>query len=272
MLTDHVTVCGDDLERMRSGFAEIGLTTVYGGAHANGLTHMALGGFPDGSYLELIAPVPGAGVAKATGMMAGWMPLMCSNAGAGAWAIRVSGIHAKADDLRARGIVVEGPEGGGRKRPDGIQLQWETAVVGSSPAGSVLPFMIEDRTDRVLRVQPTQQPLRVNGVGAIVIAVRDLEASTALFRTAFDCLPPVQEEHEHWGMLAHFADTPIILASGVSPESPLNARIERFGEGPVAFLLSGKANQDAATESWFGSGVSWLPHARIGARIGIVSQ
>ena len=54
---DHVTVCGRDLDRMRQSFAERGLATEYGGPHANGLTHMALAGFDDGSYLELIAPL-----------------------------------------------------------------------------------------------------------------------------------------------------------------------------------------------------------------------
>ena len=130
MTIDHVTVCGDDLDRMRRAFAEIGLATEYGGAHANGLTHMAVAGFEDGSYLELIAPMTGADLTKAAGMMAGWLPLMTGNAGAGAWAMRASEIHERVEGLRARGIAVRGPEPGGRTRPDGTRLEWETAIVG----------------------------------------------------------------------------------------------------------------------------------------------
>jgi hypothetical protein len=53
---DHVTVAGDDLRRMQAALAAIGIATVYGGAHRDGATEMALVSFPDGSYLELIAP------------------------------------------------------------------------------------------------------------------------------------------------------------------------------------------------------------------------
>lgn len=52
---DHASVCGPDLEPMRQAFASVGLVTDYGGPHAS-VTHMALLGFEDGSYLELIAP------------------------------------------------------------------------------------------------------------------------------------------------------------------------------------------------------------------------
>jgi hypothetical protein len=41
---------------MRESFAAAGLETDYGGPHGNGGTQMALLGFNDGSYLELIAP------------------------------------------------------------------------------------------------------------------------------------------------------------------------------------------------------------------------
>src|SRR5262249_23926741 len=53
---DPVTVCRAALEAMRTAFASAGLASDYGGPHANDVTHMALIGFEDGSYLELIAP------------------------------------------------------------------------------------------------------------------------------------------------------------------------------------------------------------------------
>jgi hypothetical protein len=83
---DHVTVCGSDLEAMRRAFREVGLSTTYGGPHANGVTHMDLLAFEDGSYLELIAPM--AELRGASGMLSGWARLMEGDAGAGAWAVQ----------------------------------------------------------------------------------------------------------------------------------------------------------------------------------------
>jgi hypothetical protein len=269
---DHVTVCGDDLDRMRRGFAAIGLTTDYGGAHANGLTHMALAGFDDGSYLELIAPTPGAELTKANGMMADWMPLMTGNAGAGAWAIRASRIHERADELRSRGIAVRGPERGGRTRPDGIRLEWETAIVGAGPAGSVLPFMIEDRTERSLRVAASENRFGVMGVAGVVIGVRDLSQATELFRRAYGWEAPDLEEHPEFGSrLAHFQGTPVILGESLAGVTWLSERLAKFGEGPVAFLFSrpGEFREDPA---WFGKPVQWCPEQETGARMGVTRK
>src|SRR5580700_6156824 len=129
---DHVTVCGSDLEAMRRAFRDVGLSTTYGGPHADGVTHMDLLAFEDGSYLELIAPRAALGGA---GMMSGWARLMEGNAGAGAWAVQSPDIHAEARRLRNSGIEVRGPEAGGRKRPEGSALEWETAIVGPGAAG-----------------------------------------------------------------------------------------------------------------------------------------
>jgi len=262
---------------MQAGFAEAGLPTLYGGAHGNGLTHMALAGFEDGSYLELIAPLATASLAKASGMMAGWMPLMVGNAGPGAWAIRVSDIHAKAQELRARGMAVQGPEVGGRKRPDGIQLEWETALVGLLPAGSVLPFMIEDRSERSLRVQLLENTSGLRGIARVVIAVRELAVSEALFRRAY-IWPEARKftDAEFGARLAHFADTPVILAEPSGPHTRTAERLRGFGEGPMAFLFAGALNPSehipARLSSWFGDRIRWLPETIVGAQIGVIAR
>lgn len=270
MTIDHVTVCGHDLDRMRRGFAGVGLLTEYGGAHANGLTHMALAGFEDGSYLELIAPTRGADLTKARGMMAGWLPLMTGNAAAGAWAIRASGIQEQADELRARGIVVRGPEPGGRTRPDGVRLEWQTAIVGPEPAGSVLPFMIEDRSERCLRVRASANQLGVRGVAAVVLGVQDLPETTALFRRAFGWEAPAFEKHLESGVeLARFHGTPVILAEALASDSWISERLVKFGAGPVGFLLSRTAEFPEEVQ-WFGKRMRWCPEEETGARIGVI--
>jgi hypothetical protein len=276
---DHVTVCGSDLEAMRRAFRDVGLSTTYGGPHANGVTHMDLLAFEDGSYVELIAPLAAGGGAQ--GMMSGWAGLMEGNAGAGAWAVQSGDVHAEAARLRAAGIEVRGPEVGGRKRPDGLALQWETAIVGPDTAGSVLPFVIEDKTPRALRVPEasTFPGDSISGVAVVVLGVRDLDASVALFRTAYALEEPRPEAREDLGMtIAFFPGTPVMLASASKNDGWLADRIVRFGECPVAFLLE-TGDLDAATkryplgnpDAWFGRRLAWFDESRLlGTKLGVI--
>src|SRR6516164_3356549 len=123
MQVDHITVAGSGLADMRKMFADAGLPTEYGGRHSNGITEMALSSFPDGSYLELIAPVAGADPSPHY-----WGTFMKANAGPCAWAIR-GGVPAQLErssaGLKAAGVAVE-TEKAGRKRADGVDLKWET--------------------------------------------------------------------------------------------------------------------------------------------------
>ena len=52
---DHVVLVVLDLDAAVAEHRERGFTVTPGGEHAGGLTHNALVGFADGSYLELIA-------------------------------------------------------------------------------------------------------------------------------------------------------------------------------------------------------------------------
>jgi len=275
---DHVTICGSHLERMRADFAAIGLRTVYGGRHANGMTHMDLLTFPDGSYVELIAPF--ASLAGAGGMMSGWVKLMEGDAGSGAWAVRSTDIHAETSRLRSAGVEVRGPEVGGRQRTDGTQLEWETAMVGPGSAGSVLPFLIEDKTARDLRV-PDPPASEIEGVGAVVIGVRDLKVSIAVFQRAFGLKDASMEEHRDFGAtLAHFAHSPVILALPTNASSWLADRLDQFGECPAAFLLKASCEfptKDLQTTAksmhWFGTDVAFFDPQRLrGARIGLIRR
>lgn len=274
---DHVTICGRDLAQMRNSFAELGLATEYGGAHANGLTHMALAGFEDGSYLELIAPLNLSDLSvfnRATGMMTGWLPLMLGDAGPGAWAIRANRIHQVAERLRRKGIEVRGPERGGRRKPDGTKLEWETALLGTEPAGSLLPFMIEDYNDRDSRVGPftASREEGYRGIAAVIVAVEDLSGAVALFQSAFGGDAPSQMEDPRFeARIAHLFGTPVILASPLHPSSPVRTRLQQFGEGPLGFLFSKiRTETSEQTSHWFGRRIQWLPgNAQMGL-LGVV--
>jgi len=276
---DHVTLCSSSLDASRKAFADAGLVTDYGGPHANGATHMALLGFEDGSYLELVAPLKSE--PTASGPMSGWTKSMRSDAGACAWAIRTSNIQEEVDRLQAAGIEVTAPEHGGRKKIDGSALRWQTAAAGPGAAGSLLPFMIQDETSRDLRVRPSEdvRDTGLTGVGVVILGVARLNAAIQLFRTAYGWPEPQIEEHQDPGArLAHFPDTPVTLATPLDSRSWFASRLERFGDCPLAFLLA-TPDVDVASKrfglvragTWFRRKVAWFDDSKLhGARLGVI--
>jgi hypothetical protein len=275
---DHASVCGSNLDTLRQAFTNIGLASEYGGPHANGITHMALLGFDNGSYLELIAPQT-AGKTEGSG----WSNFMAGDAGPCAWAISSQDIEQDVVRLKAAGVPVSGPEAGSRKRPDGMSVEWQTASLGSGPPGSTLPFLIQDRTPRAWRVQPTQslQGSGLTGFAAIVVGVRDLNAASALFEKAFNWDPPVMEEHRDFdAKLAYFPGTPVILATPLNGRGWLADRLQKFGDSPAAFLLSApdfnaasKKFHLSGSKTWFQQRVAWFDEHKLnGWRIGVLGQ
>ncbi len=275
---DHVSVCGSNLQTMQQAFASVGLTTDYGGPHATGGTHMALLGFGDGSYIELIAPQsPGQGDAN------GWGKLMADNAGPCAWAVEPKDIAAEVARLKSIGLAVEGPTYGSRKRPDGMSLEWDTAKVGTGAPGTTLPFLIQDRTPREWRVVESKsvQGSGLGGVEGVVLGVNDLEAATALFRKAYGWSAPLIEEHGDFeAKLAYFPGEPVILAAPSGGHSWLVERLQKEGETPVAYLLSTqdlnavmKKYHLSGTKNWFGQRVTWFDAKKLdGVRLGVIGQ
>jgi Glyoxalase-like domain len=269
---DHVTVAGRDLKTMMANFGAVGLKCEYGGSHSNHATEMALTSFPDGSYLELIALQPDADPKAVTSHV--WARQMQNNAGPCAWAVRVSDIAAEVNRLKAAGITVSAPLRNGRKRRDGMQLDWETAQIGSEPNGTFFPFLIRDLTPRRERAFPTGHPTTkdFSGVTKVVIAVRDLQASSDRYRKACSFAPPIKQIDASFGAhLASFGGTPVVLAAPLTPESWLTSRLEQFGEGPCAFILRArKAGQYevASKTRWFGLDISWFDISKLGWHLG----
>ncbi len=273
---DHVTICGSDLAKLQAAFAGLGLIADYGGSHASGGTHMAILGLANGSYVELVAPVKACAATDS-----GWSKLMLANAGACAWAVGSSDIQKDVDALKKAGFPVDGPFPGGRKKPDGKVLEWKTAALGSEQAGALLPFMIQDRTPREWRVQPSASATQMglSGVQAVVLGVPDLGAAIQMFQTAYGWPAPVREEHPEFGAkMAYFQGTPVILAVPLGADSWLAKRVKEVGERPVAFLLGGpdfgKASAKAklAPSKWFGFQVAWFdPEELHGARVGVIA-
>ncbi len=273
---DHASVCGSQLDAMREGFASIGLATEYGGPHAHGGTQMALLGFDDGSYLELIAPQK-AGMATDSG----WAKMIAGDAGPCAWAIGTHDLGGELARLKFQGMKTEGPDPGSRKRPDGKVIEWETAKLGAEAPGAVLPFMIQDKTPRELRVQPSAsvKGSGLTGIGVVVIGVKNLDTAIALFRRAYGWNSPAIEEHKEFAAtLAYFAGSPVILATPSDEHSWLAERLQDLGESPVAYLL-GTRDLGAASRRfglspgapWFGRNLAWFEGKKLGGiRLGVI--
>jgi hypothetical protein len=266
LTVDHVTVAGTDLKKMQASLAAVGLQSEYGGPHSNHATEMALTGFPDGSYLELIAIQPNAD-AKAVAAHY-WSKWMQGNAGPCAWAVRSTDIAAEIKRLQTAGVTVNPAARSGRDRPDGTRLDWEAAPVGVEPNGTFFPFLIHDFTPREQRAFPSGKPLTTNfsGIARVVIAVHDLKASIARYQKAYGLPAPVQQVDASFGArLAMFSGTPAVLAEPLNPQSWLTTRLQQFGEGPCAFVLG--SNKDGAYKATL-NGVSWFDTAKLGWHLG----
>jgi hypothetical protein len=273
---DHVSVCGSSLDALRQDFTDVGMTADLGGPHGNGITQMAIIGFDDASYIELIAPIK-AGVTAGSE----WAKFMSDDAVTCAWAVGTNVLLQEVDRLKKAGIPVKAPEHGSRKRPDGMSIEWMTADVGTGTPGSTLPFIIEDQTPRAWRVQTSASVAGapVYGVENVVLGVSNLDASITLFRKAYGWAEPLTEVQKDFGKLAYFPGEPVILAAP-SGGGWLADRIGKFGESPVAYLL-GTRDFAGATKKyklsgpkiWFGQKVAWFDAGKLkGVRLGVIGQ
>lgn len=233
MQIDHVTVAGSDLDLLRRAFAACGLESVYGGPHANGVTHMASIGFRDGSYIELISSLHQPGCSRF------WPEMIAGNAGVCAWCVGVGDLAAESARLRKLDIPVDGPAAYSRQRPDGRKVEWDLSFAGEGSPGSLLPFFIQDRTPRSLRSEPSPElaTSSLAGIGLILIAVSDLPAAVTLFRRIWEWDAP-QIQYDPWlqGEVACFSRNALALVQAAGGD--LLHRTERWGDLPAALGLA----------------------------------
>jgi len=106
---------------------------VRGGKHPGRGTENALVSLGKGSYLEIIAPQPGASV--------DWLRALKKPSVVG-WAIHVKDAARAQTLLRNRGIEVSELQPGSRQTPNGETLKWTTFDITSSKSDA-MPFVIE---------------------------------------------------------------------------------------------------------------------------------
>jgi hypothetical protein len=274
---DHVTIAGSHLASLEQAFIRVGLKPEYGGPHSNGITHMAMLSFADGSYIELISTLePGQ-----TSPL--WPAHIAGDGGPCAWAVEVDDVAAEAARLAALGVPVRGPTYLNRQRPDGVLVEWDLAFLGGGEPGATLPFIIKDCTPREWRVPPSTRAAEpgLRGVAMVVLGVEHLDRSADLFRRVYGWpAPQIGEDADLGAKLAYFPGTPVTLAAALAESGWLAERLAQLGESPCAFLLAtadvGAAARRfplAGSGAWFGRQMMWFEPARLkGIKLGLVAQ
>jgi hypothetical protein len=265
MRIDHVTFAGSDLVAMRAAFDAAGFPTIYGGAHSNGITHMAVIPFRDGSYIELISTIPDADPS----LPHWWSSQIRGDAGPCGWAVHEEGnLRDLANSIK---LPYRGPVSMERRRPDGETAAWDVLFLGQGEPGATLPFIIQDRTDRRLRVPPVEgawrdDPTLPSGVTDVLIGVRSLDAITPEFqRLLGEPLAHIKQDDRFQTTIASFNSGIHLVAATTDANLRMNRQINQFGESPICYLLR-VDDFDGACErfpvdsiqSWLGRPLAWI--------------
>ncbi len=230
---DHLVILVDDLARAATDYAALGFVVVTGGEHADGRTHNALVSFADGAYLELLAFR-----AEAPGHP--WWRHVAAGEGLIDFALLPGDTAEDVTAARARGLEIAGPYPGGRNRPDGVRLEWQTA----RPASPELPFLCGDVTPRELRVpgpNAWDHDNGVRGLARVSVAVRDLDASAQRYAALLGSRPLVELGRR----LFRLGETYIALRSPGphEPESgPIAGQLAARGEGIYSLTLHSQSH------------------------------
>lgn len=238
---DHIVIAVADLDRAMADYRALGFQVLPGGQHPGRTSHNALVVFADGAYLELIAwraPAPEE---------RWYRTLSAHGEGLVDYALLPPDTAEALAQAQARGLhTLTGPLDGGRLRPDGAQLRWQTA----RHATPDVPFLCGDLTPRALRVPEgsvRQHPNGAQGVAEVTVAVHNLDATLARYRALLgaqaDGAAATIEESIHsaripLGGVTLVLQSPAPNATGESPAAQaLRERLSTRGEGPCAFTL-----------------------------------
>lgn len=219
---DHIVILVDDLAQAGATYAALGFTVSPGGEHIGGATHNLLVSFADGTYLELLA-------FKRTMPEHRWSRHVVGGPGLIDFALLPTTIEADIVAARQRNLAISDPLAGGRLRPDGVQLEWQSATAEAAE----LPFLCGDVTPRELRVPggaATQHANGVAGIAELVVSVNDLVASVGRYEALLGSPPSSAENVARFRL----GESQIALHSPGSAE-----RVARRGPGISALRFIG---------------------------------
>jgi hypothetical protein len=243
---DHIVIVTKKLADASADYAAAGFTVTPGGDHTMGgrsASHNALVTFQDGAYFELIAFKDPEAFGEHR-----WKSLLDKGEGLVDFALYADDLPAQADAFAERGITLNGGvRDGGRKRPDGQQIDWKMASLQSEPA-TKLPFIIEDVTPRNLRVpdgDASVHPLGITGVAGLTVVVNDLAVSAAAYEKVVGsegaASTPVIDGVKAAKRFTLSSGQWIELVQPVDGSSDLGQFLASRGECPYEVVLKGAA-------------------------------
>jgi catechol 2,3-dioxygenase-like lactoylglutathione lyase family enzyme len=224
MILDHVVIAVSDLERAIEDYRALGFTVAPGGDHPHRPSRNALIAFDDGAYIELLgfrAPAPGDR----------WYETFEKHGeGLMDFALLPEDVPQAIVEAKSRGLALAGPQDGGRKRPDGREIRWQTA----RPSTCDLPFLCGDVTPRDDRVPGGDACRHANGaigIAGLTVAVHDPEVTLRRYEA----------------LLGRIERTESGLRLGETTITLIRTRRAR-GEGPVALRVRTGATHGVALE------------------------
>jgi hypothetical protein len=248
----------DELEAAIARYRALGFIVTPGGRHPSG-THNALVCFPDGSYIELIA------FWDATDYAHPFHRQLAVGPGIIAYALAADGLDETVVAIRSRGVHYGAPQPGARRRPDGAEIAWKMAF--AEGAEGLLPFLIEDVTDRVLRVPDRDAAEHANGVVGIarlLVAVDDLSTAIGPYAGLATTSEARQEEtafDQSTRSAVFQVGVHRIELHEPQGSGPIADRLAARGAGPYAVVLEGPNTQEIQPDDSGGARLRIAPRA-----------
>jgi hypothetical protein len=157
-------------------------------------------------------------------------------------------------DAGTRGSTHGASTPGARKRPDNVEIAWKSAMAqGDSNVGG-LPFLIEDVTERGLRVpaEGSTHDNTVRGIRSLVVAVNDLDAAVARWTQMLgrdapsgEGLPNLDDAEGVYFLVGpHRIDLATPAKAG-----PLADHLKQRGDSPYELSLLARETQDITPAS-----------------------
>ena len=249
---DHVVILVDDLDLGIEQYRKLGFTVTPGGKHPR-FTHNALVPFADGSYLELIAFYEHPG-STAPGEGHRWYKYVGTGGGIIDYALVAPNLDTLVADADARGFTHGAATPGARKRTDDVEIAWKSAMAKDDPNIGGLPFLIEDVTDRELRVpsESSTHDNTVRGIRSLVVGVQDLDAAVKRYCTLLERESPSGEGLPNLagaeGVYFMVGPHRIDLATPTGP-GPLADHLKARGDGPYELSLLARETVDITPSS-----------------------
>jgi catechol 2,3-dioxygenase-like lactoylglutathione lyase family enzyme len=187
---DHVVIRVRDLEQACADYRELGFTVTPGGEHPTLGSRNALIPFQDDTYLELIAFKPRSATENVpeSAVTRRWRRWEECDEGLVDFALVPSSAEEAIREARERGLAIDGPFPGSRRRPDGQEVAWQLGI----PEAFEAPFLCADVTPRELRVPGGEARRHANGVigiRAVGTKALDFDATIERYRALLGIAP-----------------------------------------------------------------------------------